>query len=409
VRRIIPAAVLALVFAGMAVLYATGQRPISDAMLRAVGVIPFDFPFLDTETVMSAVRCTKQGVDVIEGNPCDPLRRPLSYSPLWLVLAKLPVTPAWTVPAGIVVDLAFIASLLLLPAGRSATATGVIVLGLLSSAVLFALERGNNDLVLFTLASTAAFLTCRPPALRWVGYGAALLAGLLKYYPMTLMALATRERPARFAAVALAAAGVVAIFLLTMGDQVSRAIAIVPVGSWFGDMFGSSSLAGGLTQLMSWPEGAATAVRATLTAAAFGIGIVVGLRPATSAALDRLTELERMSLLAGSLLIVSCFFTAQNIGYRATHLVLTLPALTALWQLRAGRLWSLTLVAVIVLLWTQGWRQWFFPIARPGTIGAWVVRESVWWITIPILIAIVTSLLTRSELVQALRSRTRAR
>ena len=44
-----------------------------------------------------------------------------------------------------------------------------------------------------------------------------------------------------------------------------------------------------------------------------------------------------MALLAGGLLMLSCFFTAQNIGYRAMHLVLTLPALTALVRMRAGR------------------------------------------------------------------------
>jgi len=397
-RRILPAAVVAVLFASIAGLYATDRRDVSDAILHSVGVLPFDFPFLDTDTFMSAVRCLKEGVDVLDANPCDPLRRVFDYSPLWLLLAKLPVTAAWTTPVGIVVDLMFIASLLLLPVGRTTAATGFIVLGVMGSSVLFALERGNNDLVLFALVAVAAALSCRTPALRVAGYAAALLAGLLKYYPMTVMALATRERPIRFFAIAAGSAAVVALFLVTMGDDLKRALHLIPVGSLYGDMFGWSSFAGGFARQMDWPDDAGTPIQVGLTLAAFGIGVVLGLRPSTGRALDRLTDPERMALLAGSLLIVSCFFTAQNIGYRAIHLALTLPALTALWQVRAGRLWTVTMGLVLALLWTQAWRYWIPLQARPGTITGWAIREALWWSTIPILIAIVTSLLVRSEM-----------
>ena len=397
-RRILPALVAFSLFAAMAVLYATGNRSISDPILRAIGVGPFDFPFLDTETVMSAVRCLKDGVDVFETNPCDPLRRVFDYSPLWLLLAKLPVTAAWTAPMGILIDLAFIASLLLLPVGRNAAATLVIVLGVLSPAAVFAVERGNNDLVLFALAAVAAALAVKPPALRIVGYAAALLAGLLKYYPMTLLALATRERPARFFAIAAGAAAVVALFLVTMGHDLMRALHLIPVGSWYGDMFGWSSFAGGFTRLMGWPEQSAIWLQSGLTAVAVATGVYLSVRPWFVAALDRLTDAERMSLLAGCLLILSCYFTAQNIGYRVTHLLLTLPALTALWQIRAGRLWTVALILAVALMWTQSWRYWLFAPGRPGTITGWAIREALWWPMTGILIAIATSLLTRSEM-----------
>jgi hypothetical protein len=407
-RRFLPAAVATISFLGMAALYVTNHRQTSDALLRSVGVSPYEFPFLDTETVLSGVRCLRDGVDVFESNPCDPLHRVYDYSPLWLLLARLPVTRAWTAPAGIVVDVAFILSLLLLPAGRSVRATAVIVAGVLSPPVVFAMERGNNDLVLFTLASIAAALACRTPALRVIGYASALLAGLLKYYPMTLLALTARERPARFAAVLAGAAGIVALFLATMGHDLMRALQVIPVGSWYGDMFGSSTFPGGLAALMEWPDSVAPVLRVGLTVAAFGAGLALGLRPSFGAALDRLTEPERLSLLAGCLLIVGCFFTAQNIGYRATHLVLTLPAITALWHMRAGRVWNVTLIAVMALLWGQAWRQWLFVRERPGTIGFWVVRESLWWITVPVLIAIVFALLARSEMGRWARSKLQA-
>ena len=398
----LPAAVAAVVFGGLLTLYTTGRVHAFEETLRWFGVDPFRFPFVDVETVLSAVRCLRAGVDVLAGNPCDPLRRVFDYSPLWLVLAKFPVTEAWTNPAGLLLGVAYLASLLLLPAGRSLAAAILIAVGGVSSAVVFAIERGNNDLVLFALATGAATLSCRAPGLRLVGYALAMLAGLLKYYPLTLMSLAARERPARFAAVTVASLVIVAVFLLTMGHDLVRALKLIPIGGWFGDMFGSSTLPGGLSREYGLSPGVTSALRVSLSVIALGAGLVIALRPSLTAAFERLTDLERATLLAGGLLILSCFFTAQNIGYRALHLVLTLPALTAMSTipLRSGWLWRVTTGTVLALLWAQGWRNWFLSQdeGRPVFIGGWLLREALWWWTITMMIALVAGLLVRSEI-----------
>ena len=384
----------------MAVLYVNGQRGIYDGILRAWGVDPYVFPFVDTDTVLSALRCLRAGVDVFVTNPCDPVRRVYDYSPLWLVLAKLPVTEAWLTPAGLFVDLTFIASLLLLPVGRGARQTALIVLGVLSSAVVFAAERANNDLVLFTLAIIAAALV-RTPALRILGYAAALLAGLLKYYPMALLAMMTRERPRAFFGVLAAVLAAVAIFLVTMGHDLVRALHLVPVGQLFGDMYGSTILPRGLATIYGWPDSAAVLMRVVLSAAAVAAGVSFGLRPKVIVALERLTEAERTMFLAGGLMILGSFFTAQNIGYRAVHLLLTLPALTALWRFGAGRVWPAATVGVLALLWALGWRNAISILiqGRTAARGTWVVREIIWWLVITMLIGVVFALIARSQMV----------
>jgi len=261
IRRVLPAAIAGLTFLGMAGLYLAGQKSIYDEILRAWGVDPYKFPFVDTETILSAVRCLRAGVDVIAVNPCDPLRRVFDYSPLWLLLAKFPVTEAWLVPAGLFVDITFLLSLLLLPAGRNTSATMLIILGVLSTSVAFGVERANNDLVLFALASVAAALASRTPVLRLIGYAAAMMAGLLKYFPMSLLALTTQERPGRFFAVAAASVAVLALFMATLGDDFIRGVAVTPTGGWFGDMFGWTQLPGGLTMHFGWPAEVRTPLR----------------------------------------------------------------------------------------------------------------------------------------------------
>ena len=189
-RRLLPAGAATACFLVMAALYLLGFSSAYHTVFRAWGVASWPFPFLDTDTVLSAVRCVQQGVDVYVANPCDVLGRVYDYSPLWLVLVAFPGFGNALQPIGLSVDVGFLLALLLLPTGRRWTLTLLITAGTLSSAVAFAMERANNDLVLYTLASLAAALACRSLPVRSIGYACALLAGLLKYYPMTLMALA---------------------------------------------------------------------------------------------------------------------------------------------------------------------------------------------------------------------------
>lgn len=408
IRRLLPAGLAAACFAVIAALYLSGAEALYRRVLITWGVDAFSFPFLDTDTVMSALRCRRMGLDVFATNPCDPLGRVFDYSPLWLVLARLPVTRAWTMPAGLAVDIAFLASLLLLPAGRTREDTARIIIGVLSPAAALAVERGNNDLVLFALAAAAAALAGRAPALRLLGYAAALLAGLLKYYPMTLMALATRERPGRFVAVALASVAVAGLFLAVMGDELARALRLIPVGSPFLFMFGASALPRGLGALFGWPAVAVHALQILLTLAAFGTGIGLGLSRG-GPAVARLAPGERDCLLAGALLMIGCYFTAQNIAYRAVHLVLVLPALTALWRTGGGRLWPAATYAALVLLWVRCWRAVLNDQAPGALYAGWAVQEALWWFVLTVLIGLVAAILADTAMARAvMRKQVRA-
>jgi hypothetical protein len=404
--RLIPFAAAVALFAGVAALYLADAMPLYRGLITWWGVRVFDFPFLDTDTVLSAVRCLRRGVDVYVVNPCDALRRVYDYSPLWLLLARLPVTIAWLQPIGIGVDVAFLLSLLLLPPARSRRDALLTTFGAISSASVYALERGNNDLVIFTLAAVAAALACRSRILRCAGYAAALLAGLLKYYPMTLMALATRERPRTFFAVAAAAAAAVALFVMFEGHDLGRALHLIPEGSYFSDMFGSRTLAGGLQELFGLPALAAYLIHVTMAGATIVMAVTIGADVKLRADLDRLSEEERNFLLVGGLLILSCFFTAQNIGYRAVHLVLVLPGLVALMRTGSGRkFYRYGLIATVGLLWAEGWRHAVFALSAAVPVlqarldlFCWLVRELMWWWAIGLLATLVVGLLLRSPM-----------
>ena len=404
--RFVPFAAGLALFALLATVYQALPFRAYFKIIHLWGVRAFPKPFLDTDTVLSAVRCLRRGVDVFVANPCDPLQRVYDYSPLWLLLAKLPFTEAWTAPSGLIVDAAFLLSLLLLPAARDRRALVTIVLGTLSSAAVFAVERGNNDLVLFVLAAVAASLMLKSPLARALGYACALMAGLLKYYPMALMALALRERPRGFALVLIGAVMAVGLFLATMGHDLIRALKLIPVGSWYGDMFGSSTLPGGLGALFGWPTWVSALLRAGLALAALAAGGRLAANRRFAAGVAALSPRERTFLLAGSLLTLGCFFSAQNIGYRTIHLLLVLPSLTALAASSGGRRWwSSAPWLALALLWSMGWRHWLEQFGPSGSpvllIFGWLVREPLWWVLIAVLIGCVAAILRQSAMARA--------
>lgn len=405
-RRLIPFLAATTAFAVMVAFYLWAPFPVYRFIVRAWGVVPYQtVVFLDTDTVLSAVRCLRKGVDVFEANPCDLLERVFDYSPLWLLLAKLPAWMTELVPTGLIVVSGYFLSLLLLPLGKNLRESCLIALAAISTAAAFAVERGNNDLVLFALCAVAAALASRSKGLRLVGYGAALLAGLLKYYPLTTLAIASREKPARFALVVCLVLACIGVFLLTMGRDLSRALMLIPTAYWYGAMFGSETTAGGLAELFGWPLAGQHALNLTMSVAGLSWALWLATRERFVTAVNGLDETQRHFLLIGSLLMISCFFTAQNIGYRSVHLVLVMPSLLALARAAQGsRLLRWSPYMVLILLWSQAWRHAVQQLDKivggkqEIEIATWLAKELVWWAVIPLLIACATVLLVHSEM-----------
>ncbi|MCW1401109.1 glycosyltransferase 87 family protein [Novosphingobium sp. MW5] len=363
------------------------------------------YPFLDTDTVLSAVRCLRADVDAYVFNPCDPQLRVFTYSPLWMYLTAFPMTEAWVPWVGLSWVMLFLASLFLLPAARGREAQVIMVLSTASSASVYAMERGNNDLVIFALVSLAAVLTIRNVALRRLGYAFALLAGLLKYYPLVTMAIALRERPGRFFAITLASIAVTALAVLVTWDDLVRVLRSIPIGQFYTDMFGSKSVGLTMVELFGAPRWTDPLVRAVLSLVAIGVGLRIGLGHALHSDLARLSPRERSFLLVGALMCCSCYFSAQNIGYRAINLILVMPAITALLALTGRPVYRWIAAAAVALLWTGAWRYLWEDGVMAGTgqfdvsrYAALFLRDALWWGVIAFLLATIVALLRDSPL-----------
>src|SRR5690349_10906036 len=177
----------------MSGLWLSGAHSAYFGALSVLGVEPFSFPFLDAHAVLAAAECGRQGIEVYLSNPCDALGRPHAYSPLWLAIVPGPLGTGATGSVGAALDLLFLLSLTVVL--RPRTGRELLILGsaAVSPMTLYALERANNDLVVFLLVICGAMLFTAPRPFRLSSYGLFVAAGILKYYPLALLVLAARQ------------------------------------------------------------------------------------------------------------------------------------------------------------------------------------------------------------------------
>ncbi len=383
------------------------DRPVYFAVLRSIHVHPFPRPFLDARFVTAQVECWSRGVDVYVRNPCDPLGRTLDYSPLWLRLPFLARSDGATPVFGLAIDLAFLAALFGLPWRLAGPFDAVVAVGaVMSWATIFAMERGNTDLLMFAAAVLFAHLSTRSAPARIAGYALILCVGLLKFYPLSLLALLVREPARRMWVLGTLCVLSLVAFIVMFHVGLSRIGGNMADGV-FGDMFGARSLPFGIMLLSSgarlrdasgfWlgPEAldrtmtlTAWTLSVVLTGACATAAILCGRDPAWRKTLDRIPAGARAHLLVGAVLCVGCFFGHQNIGYRALFLLLVLPGLLALVRVaptaRARVVCRSTAAAIVLLLWDG-----IVSRSRPG----WFVMQSVWWWVIFVLLTCLVSLL----------------
>src|SRR6516162_8045511 len=231
-----------LCFLSMSWLYCRGNLALYYDILRWWGIVPFRFPFVDIGGSLAAWECARQGVDVILSDPCDVLQRGYNYSPIWMAAAPIPLGVNDTQAVGWGLDLLFIGSLTLLPPPRRPLEMMLALTATLSTMVVFALERANPDILLFMMVLAAGLLAECRASVRLIGYALALIAALLKYYPIMALITVFRERPPRFFAIAVALTGALAVFWVIYHAEIAEGLPTIAQGPYNTDLFAAKNL-----------------------------------------------------------------------------------------------------------------------------------------------------------------------
>src|SRR5215470_1693636 len=194
VYRFVAPAVALAIFLSFSALYVFDRSETYYHLLGHWGIVPFTFPFIDATGGLAAWECTRLGISVVEHDPCDVLGRAYYYSPLWMYAASIPLGVPDTTTAGFILGLLFLLSLALLPPPRTLSELVLMVLAATSTMVVYAVERGNPDLVVFLLTMIVGFVVLRASARHLLSYPVVLFAALsLKYYPIMLRLISLRS------------------------------------------------------------------------------------------------------------------------------------------------------------------------------------------------------------------------
>ena len=411
-RLAIPA-VMVCAYGALAMLWQWGPRPLYFGLLNLVGFEPFRFPFLDIHAVLAAVECQKLGVDVYLSNPCDAINRPHVYSPLWLAVTPSLLGTKVTLWAGLGLDLLFILSLMSVLRPRTSREIWIYGLAVLSPMTVYALERANNDLVVFVLILSAGMLFMVSRPYRLCSYALFLVAGLLKYYPLALLVLLARECRRVAVAVVIATVIILISFSVYFRPELGRALANIPAQSYFADSFSAENLPFGFGEILG--DGfSRTVIDVSLLVALLAIAAARTVR--TIRLLDRekldWNTKEMPWFAIGGILITACFVAGQNVDYRGIYFLLVVPGL--IYMCRSATeaavrlLCAQMIVAVLFVMWEEFFRHALHMIAGPilneglsrPEVFFWIGRELVWWWLVAGLAAIVLSYVRQLPLAQ---------
>ena len=142
--------------------------------------------FADMRVITSGAESKALGFDPMICNPQDPWGRQLNYPRIWQMLYLLGVNQSHTVYFGVAFAILFVIAIFLYaPATLSRATAAVLMLSIFSPAIMLGLERGNIDMLMFSLVAAAIFcVRTNVAASTTLALVFILAAFVLKLYPL---------------------------------------------------------------------------------------------------------------------------------------------------------------------------------------------------------------------------------
>lgn len=317
-------------------------------LLVLLGITDYGQWYLDSHAVLAASDAVRAGLDPNAANPLDPMLRNNKYSDWWFVLGRLGLTSKSNFLVGTVWVFGFALAAWLTVRPRNFRESIWLGALLLSPPVLLAVNRANNDLVIFTLLAICAVAAAGTTWVRQgLAWGALALATGLKFYPITGVLAFLWVRPLRRVPGAVLGAGLAAgAVLASVWPQMARGI------------FSIGSTLHTVGAALLWRElgGSDTASRyAGLLILTLGAVLLARGRWTTGLA-SRGELRERLWAALGAIVLLACFVAGVSFAYRW---IFALGIAFWLWRRAsgtAGARWSYRLAVGLIFFcfWSDG-------------------------------------------------------
>jgi len=206
------AAVLAVLLALFVGAHTRGSVDAAWRMLQIPSTTPL---FADTRTVTYSIDCLAKGQDPYVARACDYWHRLYNYPPIWLDARLLGVTSRSSNLIGTAISILTVCALFLLFNARTWISAIVIFFAVTSQSLLFGVERGNIDQLIFFLLVVGFFWIEKRRAASKVYLSGSLIVLLtvLKIYPIVAVTLFLRYRNGFIKMLLVALLAITALFL----------------------------------------------------------------------------------------------------------------------------------------------------------------------------------------------------
>jgi len=341
---------------------------------------------MDLYGILAACDARQAGVDPFLPNEFDPYHRPHHYSEWWLELSRLGLTRADTLWLGFaLLAVMLVTTVAMVRPGTPREGLTLFFL-LVSPAFLLAVNRTNNDLVVFVLISLGLVCFRRET---WPGraLGIILFAGsaVLKYTPLVTLVVLLDLRPRRSFFAGLGLYGLVLLLGWPgLATPMGHLAQFMPVPEWI-YAFGAPLFLRNYGVNVAW----GWQLPAVLLAAwAFWSACAKRVEPATGGSPpERAAEREFM---CGAASVVGLFFMGSSYVYKLVFAVWLLPWL---WRHDAGvavesRWGRATLYLLLAVTWLEGGiavvlnlliGRWSQPVAHSLLKGTLAVSQLLTW------------------------------
>lgn len=301
----------------------------------------------------------------------------MNYPRIWLLLAGTGLSEPHTKALAIGMAAAYLASVLAW-AGRINPLEALVLCGVVCAPhLMWVVERGNVDMVIFAILAGALALVRTQPRLRPLLYAAALFCGLLKLYPVAAIWAAARNRLWSAVAWTAAIGAVFAIYLAITWTHVQHILEATPKWSW--GSYGRTVVFDLVADQLRLRAGAVVGGRFVSVGSVIAVTIATGLAaviaartrqsfdPAgsrqagdTDARAAAAYELRHTDgFLAGSGIFLGTFLLGTSFDYKLIFLILLLPQ-TFVWLRRRGtrRIAAWLLAAILLSCWAETLLTW---------------------------------------------------
>ena len=277
-------------------------------LLVMLGIYDYGTFYLDSQALLAALDAMRLGADPHAVNPLDPLLRYHVYSDWWLALRWLGLTREHNFLVGSVWVGAFAVTAWMTARPRNWGEAGWLAALLLSPPVLLAVNRANNDLVIFVvLAGCGVAATATVWWRQLLAVACLALATGLKYFPAPAALAFLWVRPVRrMPAVLLAALLAAALALASVWSDLDRGrftvgsgVHVMGAPLWWRDL--------------GWKDTESALPGLLLIVAGAG---ALALGRITAGLATRGAARERLRAALGAIVILTCFAAGVNYAYR---------------------------------------------------------------------------------------------